>query len=117
MNYGRENLGLTVHEEIDLKNIEFQKKCDVVALCNVLQHVPRPTEFINTIKDHVLAEHGRIVIEVPNIFAVHSKSAGTKGQHLSIAHLFYFSEKSLENYSESMILTIVDTQWRKKYTL
>ena len=112
--YGREHLGLTVHEEIDLKNIDFQNKCDVVALFNVLEHVPRPTEFINTIKDHVLAEHGVIVIEVPNIFTVHSKLFGTKGQHLSIAHLFYFSEKSLENYLESMGLTIVDKQWGKR---
>ena len=112
--YGREHLGLTVHQEIDLKNIDFQKKCEVVALFNVLEHVPRPTEFINTIKDHVLAEHGIMVIEVPNIFTVHSKLFGTKGQHLSIAHLFYFSEKSLEDYLDSMGLTILDKQWGKR---
>jgi hypothetical protein len=62
----------------------------------------------------VLAEHGIIVIEVPNIFTVHSKLFGTKGQHLSIAHLFYFSEKSLEDYLESMGLTILDKQWGKR---
>lgn len=112
--YARTMLGLTVYEEIDLFKIERDEKWDVIVMFNVLEHLSNPAESIRYILDNMLSREGLFVIEVPNIFTIHSRIAGTAGQHLSMVHNFYFSENTLENLFRRSGLEIRAKKWGKR---
>jgi len=114
VSYARQELGLTVHDKIDLSEINNEKKWDIIVMFNLLEHIPKPMEFLSYVTENMLSENGIMVIEVPHIFTIHSKIAGTKGQHLSMAHFFYYSAKTMENLIDKINFNILDKQWGKR---
>ncbi|MEE9361247.1 MAG: class I SAM-dependent methyltransferase [Cellulophaga sp.] len=118
VSYARKELDLTVHDKVDLSKINNEKKWDVIVMFNLLEHIPKPMEFLSYVTENMLSENGIMVIEVPHIFTLHSKIAGTKGQHLSMAHYFYYSAKIMENLIDKIGFNILDKQWGKRvYTI
>ncbi|MEE9364564.1 MAG: class I SAM-dependent methyltransferase [Cellulophaga sp.] len=118
VDYARKELGLIVHDKIDLSEINNEKKWDVIVMFNLLEHIPKPMEFLSYVTENMLSENGIMVIEVPHIFTIHSKITGTKGQHLSMAHFFYYSAKTMENLIDRIGFNILDKQWGKRvYTI
>lgn len=118
VSYAREELDLIVHNKMDLSEINNEEKWDIVVMFNLLEHIPKPMEFLSYVTENMLSENGIMVIEVPHIFTIHSKIAGTKGQHLSMAHYFYYSAKTMENLIDRIGFKILDKQWGKRvYTV
>jgi len=103
--YAKEQLGLEVRGE-DLYHTEFKDRFDVVAMFNVLEHVPCPSEFLTFIRENLLAENGIIVIEVPNIFTVQGSLARNKHAHFQYAHYSYYSKKTFELLAEKSGLKV-----------
>jgi SAM-dependent methyltransferase len=63
--FSRDKLKLEMHDK-DLLDISFgDDKFDVVSMWHVLEHVPRPEEYIEKISG-ILKDRGRLIIEVPN---------------------------------------------------
>ncbi len=56
-------LNLLVYSEQDLSSIKFPEKFNVIAMFNLLEHIPKPYEFLKYITDHLLAEGGKCVID------------------------------------------------------
>ncbi len=118
LTYAREELNLIVHDKMDLSEINNEERWDIIVMFNLLEHIPKPIEFLEYVTENMLAENGILVIEVPHIFTLHSKISGTKGQHLSMAHYFYYSAKTIENLIDRIGFKILDKQWGKRvYTI
>ena len=63
-----------------------QNKFDLISLIHVLEHLPDPVKYLEELRVNYLEDHGRILIEVPNLYAHDS---------FEIAHLISFSRHSL----------------------
>jgi len=70
---------------------------DLVVLFHVLEHVPRPVEFLRTLR-RIMPPQGHLVAEVPNVddalVAVYKVPAFLRFYYQK-AHLFYFSHATL----------------------
>ena len=112
--YGRDVLNLLVYSEQDLSSIKFPEKFNVIAMFNLLEHIPKPYEFLKYITDHLLAEGGKCVIEIPNIFTFQFRFVGTKCHHLSWAHYYYFSQETFKLLAEKVGLVILECKSGKR---
>ena len=80
----------------DLKNMSFsEKEFDVVLLLHTLEHLANPRVILKQIK-RILADQGRLVLQVPNIESIQFKLFGTRWYGLDVPrHLVDYSSKSL----------------------
>ena len=83
----------------------FNKKFDLVALINVLEHLSNPELAITEIREKILNKNGAIVIDVPNEYntfqEIANKEYGLKEWWIAPpAHLNYFDSKSLTRLLE-----------------
>lgn len=79
-------LGLTVYEDIDkLKSADHQK-FDLVSLIHVLEHIPDPVGYLAVLREKLLLDDARLLIEVPNLYA---------HDCFEVAHLTSFSQETL----------------------
>lgn len=79
-------LGLTVYEDIaQLKGADHQK-FDLVSLIHVLEHIPDPVRYLTILREELLLDDGRLLIEVPNLYA---------HDCFEVAHLTSFSQETL----------------------
>lgn len=65
------------------------EKFDVVVMSHVLEHIPRPVEFLTLIRDKILKANGILLIEVPNTLGGHGA--------FEIAHPVCFYDKTLKD--------------------
>jgi len=112
--YSREVLGLTVYDEKDITAIDFGCFFDVVAMFNLLEHVPEPAEFLGYVVDSVLAPEGIMLIEVPNIFTVQTKLLGGRHHHLSRAHYSYYSLKTFNLLAGKVGAEVLENKYGKR---
>lgn len=94
--FARERLGLNVHtgyaESLDVPPASF----DVVALMDVIEHVPDPGATVAT-AHRLLRPGGVLLMQTPNVNALSRLALGAPWAVLSPAeHLYYFSEKTME---------------------
>ena len=78
-----------------LDQLRYNEKYDLIILCHVLEHIPNPSRFLETLSNH-LADEGIIYIEVPSLDNV--KNGGYKYDLLKYyqnAHAIHFTTKSL----------------------
>jgi 2-polyprenyl-3-methyl-5-hydroxy-6-metoxy-1,4-benzoquinol methylase len=74
-----------------------EKKFDIVTLWHVLEHIDKPIEFLEKIKDH-LDHSGVIIIGVPNIDSLQAKISASKWLHLDVPrHRLHYSPMSIRN--------------------
>lgn len=59
---------------------------DLISLVHVLEHIPEPVSYLKILREKYLALEGRILIEVPNLYAHDS---------FEVAHLTSFSKHTL----------------------
>jgi SAM-dependent methyltransferase len=70
-------------EELDLKD----EACfDLISLAHVLEHLPDPIGYLQTLRRKYLTENGWLLIEVPNLYA---------HDCFEVAHVVSFSEHTL----------------------
>jgi len=77
--------GIEVHETLEALAATEPEPFDLITISHVLEHVPDPIAFLTTASS-VLADEGRIVIEVPNLYGSRS---------YEVAHLLCFTLASL----------------------
>lgn len=114
VNYARDVLKLNVCDDADFTGIDFGGKFDVIAMFDVLEHLPDPKEALTYLADNWLAENGVILIEVPNIFSLPSKLFGENDKHLQFAHYSYYSPNTFEMLIKQCGLEMVNFQYGKR---
>ena len=81
-----ENKGLKMFSSIDSLIESRAEKFDLVSLMHVLEHLKKPIEVLEQIREKLLKDDGQLIIEVPNFYAHDS---------YELAHLSCFTEQSL----------------------
>lgn len=79
---------ISMFENIDELIDSKPEKFDFISLCHVFEHIPDMVSFLDKIRNNLLAEHGYLFIEVPNIRG---------GQSFEVAHPNCFSLKTLSD--------------------
>ncbi|MDP9331628.1 MAG: class I SAM-dependent methyltransferase [Actinomycetota bacterium] len=92
-------LGIDVHASVeDAIATQGTGVFDLVVGFHVLEHVPRPVEFLQTLGRLIHPRRGRIIVEVPNVddalVSVYQIPA-YRTFYYQIAHLHYFSALTL----------------------
>jgi SAM-dependent methyltransferase len=78
--------GLTVYATLeDLENTK-EARFNLVTIVHVLEHLPDPLGYLNHLRESILQTDGRLLIEVPNLYAHDS---------FEVAHLVAFSPHTL----------------------
>lgn len=70
------------------------KKFDLIFAVDVIEHLPEPVEFLNILKSY-LSDDGIILIATPDRGSFIAKKLGKKWWHYRIAHIGYFTNKSM----------------------
>jgi len=84
--------GIDVFASLDDLPDAGEKKFDLVSLIHVLEHIPDPVKYLEKVRSDYLVDQGRILIEVPNIYA---------HDCFEIAHLTSFSRHTLNEVLKS----------------
>lgn len=93
--YGRENLGLDLHQGT-LKETSYpQSYFDVVTMWDVLEHVTDPLGELKEIRK-ILKKGGILIINYPDIGTWMAKLAGRHWWFLLSVHLTYFTKHTME---------------------
>jgi len=78
--------GLSIYPDIaDLKSAG-ESKFDLISMAHVLEHLPDPSGYLNTLREQYLLPDGWLLLEVPNLYCHDS---------FEIAHLISYSAHSL----------------------
>lgn len=82
----------------EIKDLDKEKKYDLITFFQVFEHIPNPVEFINEVKKR-LKPNGKILIELPNLNDP-IISLDNNSQYLDFyyrkPHEFYYNKKSLD---------------------
>lgn len=90
--------GLTLHHGT-LDQIALTNAYDVITLVDVIEHVDAPIDLLRR-ATHLLAEGGCILIVTPDVDSMAARLLGWKWWHFRVAHIGYFSRRSLHHACE-----------------
>ena len=90
--------GLTVHTGLDELRATHPDRFDLISLSHVLEHLPDPAGYLAMLRADLLAADGRVLIEVPNLYAHDS---------FETAHLSAFSAHTLRETLRKAGFTVV----------
>jgi 2-polyprenyl-3-methyl-5-hydroxy-6-metoxy-1,4-benzoquinol methylase len=79
---------------------------DIVTFMDVLEHVPNPVDVLGNIAN-VLGDTGICVIATPDIDSFVSRVMGHKWWHFRLAHIGYFSRKTLTQAVEAAGMEVI----------
>lgn len=79
--------GLEVYAYLNEVDVAQRGRFDAIAMSHVLEHVAEPVSFLKHLRTEYLADQGRLLLEVPNLYAHRSFEA---------THTVCFTEKTLE---------------------
>lgn len=100
--------GLKISES--LKDLNKNKKFDVITLFHVLEHIHDLRKSTKKIVD-ILNENGTLIIAVPNFNCYDSKSYGSDWAALDVPrHLYHFNKISIQKLAEEFNLRIIETK-------
>jgi len=77
--------GFDVYEDLDQLEDNEENKFDMVSMIHVLEHLPDPVGYLITLREKFLTLKGKLLLEVPNIYAHDS---------FEVAHLTSFSRET-----------------------
>ncbi len=78
--------GLTVYPSLEALEAAGEAPFDLISMAHVLEHLPDPVTYLKHLRRSLLRPEGRLLIEVPNLYAHDS---------FEVAHLFAFSPHTL----------------------
>jgi SAM-dependent methyltransferase len=78
--------GLVVYPTLEQLERAGEAHFDLVTMSHVLEHLPDPVGYLTHLRDSILAQDGRLLLEVPNLYSHDS---------FEVAHLYAFSPHSL----------------------
>lgn len=82
-----EGQGLDMHPSLEALAAAGEGPYDLVSMIHVLEHLPDPVGTLRMIREQLLAEGGRLLVEVPNFYAHDS---------YELAHLACFTPHNLK---------------------
>lgn len=94
--YGKEK-GLPVKNS-DIRDLNLNWQPNVIILDDVLEHLSRPTELLNYVRDEY--DEAYIFIDLPGVKNLHYRRRFYQGdflRYIHIAHTHHFSLRTLEN--------------------
>lgn len=90
-----------------LTEVVFEEPLDVIAMFNVLEHLPDPVESLHKCFE-ILAPGGKLLIGIPNVGSYEAKLFGRYWRGLDIPrHLFHFRESELRRLIEACGFTVL----------
>ncbi len=93
-----------------IEDFKTDQKYEVVSALDVLEHISRPVEFIQTVRN-LLVDRGIFLINVPYEGSFSAKLSGRKWHALlPPEHWFYFNKKSLHLILENSGFEIIDSK-------
>ncbi len=81
-----ENRGLKVYESLESVKQAGEPVFDLITMIHVVEHLPDPVNYLKKLRKNFLTPDGRILIEVPNLYA---------HDCFEVAHLISFSQHTL----------------------
>lgn len=95
--FARETLKLNIFQENFLDwDTQFQNQFDVITLWATIEHLHKPKETLEKIKNHL--KPGGVLILSTCRYGLLAKLAGLKWRYLNVPeHLYYYSYKGLKN--------------------
>lgn len=81
-----ENKGLKIYESLESVRRAGEAAFDLISIIHVLEHISDPVEYLKQLRKTFLSSDGKILIEVPNLYA---------HDCFEIAHLTSFSRHTL----------------------
>jgi 2-polyprenyl-3-methyl-5-hydroxy-6-metoxy-1,4-benzoquinol methylase len=81
-----EQRGLSIFQSLQDVDQAGERRFDLISLIHVLEHIQDPVRYLKKLKRDYLTPHGKLLIEVPNLY-VHDS--------FEVAHLFSFSRHTL----------------------
>ncbi len=79
--------GLMVYASLEELEEAQPERFDLVSLAHVLEHLPDPVVYLRRLRTQLLAQNGRLLVEVPNLYA---------HDCFEVAHLVSYSAHSLQ---------------------
>jgi 2-polyprenyl-3-methyl-5-hydroxy-6-metoxy-1,4-benzoquinol methylase len=79
---------------------------DLIFLVDVIEHVSNPLELLRDCRE-ALSTGGAIVLVTPDIFSFTARIVGKRWWHFRLAHVGYFSERSLAAITWAAGLTVL----------
>lgn len=79
---------------------------DLIFLVDVIEHVGNPLELLRNCGD-ALAPGGAMVLVTPDVFSFTARIVGKRWWHFRLAHVGYFSKRSLAAITRSAGLTVL----------
>jgi 2-polyprenyl-3-methyl-5-hydroxy-6-metoxy-1,4-benzoquinol methylase len=104
--FGRTKMGIVnIHHGDGMEKLMQEKTPKLIILSHFLEHVRDPKFFMQQVSTYL--GKGLCYIEVPNLTGaiLHKKSRFQ--EHLEIAHLYFFTPKSIENLLKRTGLSVV----------
>lgn len=91
-----------------LKDINDNKKYDVITLFHVLEHIHNLRKSVKKIIE-ILDENGSLIVAVPNYNSHDSKIYGSNWAALDVPrHLYHFNKISMQKFADEFNLEIID---------
>jgi SAM-dependent methyltransferase len=90
--------GLTVYASLDELELSETGRFDLISMAHVLEHLPNPARYLAHLRDNLLEHTGRLLIEVPNLYAHDS---------FEPAHLVAYSAHTLRQTLEKAGFEII----------
>jgi 2-polyprenyl-3-methyl-5-hydroxy-6-metoxy-1,4-benzoquinol methylase len=81
-----EKRGLKVYESLEGVKQAGEPAFDLISMIHVVEHLPDPVNYLKRLRENFLTPDGRILIEVPNLYA---------HDCFEVAHLISFSRHTL----------------------
>jgi SAM-dependent methyltransferase len=78
--------GLTVYPSLAELEHASLPRFNLISMMHVLEHLPNPVQYLQHLREHLLAPDGWLLVEVPNLYAHDS---------FEVAHLICFSVHTL----------------------
>ena len=103
--FSRNLTGLNISNDYYHGGDIMGRKYDFITLIHVLEHIPEPFSFLNTLIEGALESEGCLFIEVPNINSFSSRISGRIWAHFTPHfHTNHFTSQSIEDYCKERSL-------------
>ncbi|MCZ6766810.1 MAG: class I SAM-dependent methyltransferase [bacterium] len=86
------------------------RKFDLVLLVDVIEHVENPLQLLMDCSE-LLVEGGRLIVVTPDVRSIAARLFGQRWWHFRLAHVGYFSRKSLATAAAAAGLEA--TRWKR----
>jgi SAM-dependent methyltransferase len=100
--------GLRVYPSLEELRASGEGPFDLVSLAHVLEHIPEPVTYLDSLRKTLLAPDGRLLVEVPNLYAHDS---------FEVAHLVAYSPTPQPGSAEGRFRVLTGSSTGSRFTL